>query len=130
MAANQTSAALLLLLVGLAPVVLGLVAVVAGVVARRRVRQSDGTLRGEGLAMAGIICGAITLLAVAGLTALGVAGWAASARASRTVVVTTPAGPGRATPAAPVVVPGPAGEEDPFEEEIIPEDTPPGDGGR
>lgn len=128
MASSQAGAALLMLLVGLAPIVLALVAVVAGLVARRRIRQSDGALRGDGLAMAGIICGAITLLVAAGLTALGVAGWAAGARTARATVSTV--GPMPAAPAAPVPsIPVPAGA-DPFEEEIVPDEPAGEDDGR
>ena len=42
-------------------------AIPLGIVARNRIRASGGMLTGEGMALAGIICGAVGLLLVAGL---------------------------------------------------------------
>lgn len=60
------------------PYILGPVAVVTGVRARNRVRESQGRLEGEGVALAGIILGAISMalivLTIGLIAALVVAG--------------------------------------------------------
>lgn len=52
-------------------IVLEPVAIVLGVVARRRIRESHGALKGDGLALAGIVIGVIGfVLAIVGLVIL------------------------------------------------------------
>ena len=46
---------------GLAPLILGILAIVFGVMARNRITASQGALGGRGKAMAGIITGAIAV---------------------------------------------------------------------
>jgi uncharacterized membrane protein len=45
-------------------VVSSIVAVVLGVVARREIRASNGSLRGDGMALTGIISGAVGIVAI------------------------------------------------------------------
>ena len=42
--------------------VLGIVAVVTGLIARRQIDASQGQLKGNGMAMAGVVLGALTVM--------------------------------------------------------------------
>jgi hypothetical protein len=53
-------------LIGCVGVVVGPIAIVLGAVARRRVRESQGLTKGEGLALAGLVLGVIGTLASIG----------------------------------------------------------------
>ena len=51
-----------------------IVAIILGIGARRKIRESDGTEKGEGMALAGIILGAVFLVLQIGFFALAVTG--------------------------------------------------------
>lgn len=53
-------------ILGCLGIVLGPVAIVLGVVARRRIRESGGLTRGDGMAVAGLVLGIIGTVASAG----------------------------------------------------------------
>lgn len=64
----------LLCLCGIFGIPIGLTAVITGILGRRKIRESAGTLTGEGMALAGIIVGAITIaLSVVVLAVFGLA---------------------------------------------------------
>lgn len=95
----------------LLPIIAGVTAIVTGVMARQRIARAGGALKGAGMALAGILCGALCLLIAAGLTAVVAVMIPQMNRGGR------PAGPVRAVRGIPApVLPGGDVDDDTLEE--------------
>lgn len=107
MGAAEVAVGLLIAVVAL-PLLLGITAIAAGVAARKRIRRTGGELTGGGLALAGIICGSISLVLSIGfltLVLLAALGSAPSGRRARKIRVRTAVQTAPATRAVPAPVP-------------------------
>lgn len=67
---SSSVAGIFALMVLVVPLLAAVTAIVTGVMARKQIARSQGALKGKGMALAGIICGAISLL---GATVIGTA---------------------------------------------------------
>ena len=104
------------------PLVLALTAIGTGVVARREIERSRGTLGGGGAALAGIICGALALCVAAVFTVMGLAAVAGISRTTSRAwtvqaapaITVAPPMPVPIAPQTPVLDDPFAAEDDPF----------------
>ncbi len=112
------------IMIFVAPLLAALTAIVTGLMARKQILRSEGALKGRGMAMTGIVCGALSLLIAAGATALFVvmaASMARNAQSQRSEMLDTideaEAAAGSEAGAADAASAGTSADTEPFEAE-------------